>query len=73
MKKYTNKILIITLIIAAVLMSVIGTVEIRKAYHTGQIKKTEEIMKQPRGTGSQKIIIEADTVMVVNAETETDE
>ena len=73
MKKYTNKILIITLIIAAVLMSVIGTVEIRKAYHNGQIKKTEEIMKQPRGTGSQKIIIEADTVMVVNAETETDE
>ena len=73
MKKYTNKILIITLITAAVLMVVIGTVEIRKAYHNGKIKTTEELIKQHQGTGSQKIIIEADTVMVVNAETETDE
>lgn len=73
MKKYTNKILIITLIIAAVLIVVVGTVEIRKAYHNGQIKKTEEIMKQPRETGSQRIIIDADTIQVVNVETEIDE
>ena len=42
MKKYTNKILIITLIAAALLMVVVGTVEIRKAFHKGEIKTTKE-------------------------------
>jgi hypothetical protein len=73
MKKYTNKILIITLIAAAVLMVVFCTVEIRKAYHNGQIRKTEEFMIQPRETNSQRIIIDADTIQVINAETEIDE
>ena len=42
MKKYTNKILIVTLIAAAVLMVVVGTVEMRKAFHKGEIKTTKE-------------------------------
>ena len=42
MKKYTNKILIITLIAAAVLLVVVGTVEIRKAFHKGEIKTIKE-------------------------------
>ena len=42
MKKYTNKILIITLIAGAVLMMVIGTVEMRKAFHKGEIKTIKE-------------------------------
>lgn len=73
MKKYTNKILIITLIAVAVLMVVFCTVEIRKAYHNGHIRKTEEFMKQPRETDSQRIIIDADTIQVVNVEKEIDE
>ena len=73
MKKYTNKILLITLIIIAVLFVVIGTVEIRKAFHNGQIITTEEMIKQHREMGNQKIIIEADTIRVVNAQTESEE
>ena len=42
MKKFTNKILIITLIAAAVLMIVVSTVEIRKAFHNGEIKTHKE-------------------------------
>ena len=42
MKKYTTKILIITLIAAALLVVVIGTVEIRKAFHKGEIKTIKE-------------------------------
>lgn len=72
MKKYTNKILLITLIVMALLVVVIGTVEIRKAFHNGQIRKTEEFMKQPRVTDSQRIIIDADTILLENVQTENE-
>ncbi len=72
MKKYTNKILLITLIVMALLVVVMGTVEIRKAFHNGQIRKTEEFMKQPRGTDSQRIIIDADTILLENVQTENE-
>lgn len=42
MKKFTNKILIITLIIGALLMVVVSTVGIRRAFHNGEIKTHKE-------------------------------
>ena len=73
MKKYTNKILLITLISLALLMVVLCTVNVRVAFHNGKIKTIDQICKQPQEAASQRIIINADTVMVVNAETEIDE
>lgn len=42
MKKYTNKILLITLILIAVLFVVGGTVEVQTAWRSGKIKKFGE-------------------------------
>lgn len=71
MKKYTNKILLITLIIIAVLFVVIGTVEIRKAYHKGEIKTLEEIQEMHKD--AEKIIVYTDSVVVVDKEMESEE
>lgn len=56
MKKYTNKILIITLIIGALLMVVVSTVGIRRAFHNGEIKTHKEwqtIQECPNATDVQ--------------------
>lgn len=42
MKKYTNKILLITLILIAVLFVVGGTVDVQTAWHSGKIRKFGE-------------------------------
>lgn len=39
MKKYTNKILLITLITIAALIVIVGTVEIQTAWRSGKIEK----------------------------------
>ena len=71
MKKYTNKILLITLIIIAVLFVVIGTVEIRKAFYNGKIMTVEEIQEMHKD--AEKIIVYTDSVVVVDKETESEE
>ncbi len=71
MKKYTNKILLITLIVIAMLFVVIGSVEIRKAYHNGEIKTLEEIQEMHKD--AEKIIVYTDSVVVVDKETENEQ
>lgn len=43
MKKYTNKILLITLITIAALIVIGGTVDIQTAWHSGKIEKAEKL------------------------------
>jgi hypothetical protein len=71
MRKYTNKILIITLLVGVLLVVVTGTVEIRKAYHKGEIKTVEEIQEMHKD--AEKIIIYTDSVVVVDKETENEQ
>lgn len=71
MKKYTNKTLIITLLIGVLLVVVMGTVEIRKAYHNGEIKTLEEIQEMHKD--AEKIIVYTDSVVVVDKETENEQ
>lgn len=71
MKKYTNKTLIITLLIGVLLVVVMGTVEIRKAYHNGEIKTVEEIREMHKD--AEKIIVYTDSVVVVDKETENEQ
>lgn len=71
MKKYTNKILLITLILIAVLFVVGGTVEIRKAFHNGKIMTVEEIQEMHKD--AEKIIVYTDSVVVVDKETENEQ
>lgn len=68
MKKYTNKILVITLAVIALLIVVVGSVEIRKAFHNGEIKTVEEVLE--RHKDAEKIIVYTDSVVVVDKETE---
>ena len=69
MKKYTNKILLITLIVMSVLFVVMGTVEIRKAFHNGEIKTTEEVFKDHLD----KTIMTTDTAEAVDVRAEMEE
>ena len=71
MKKYTNKTLIITVLIGVLLVVVMGTVEIRKAYHNGEIKTLEEIQEMHKD--AEKIIVYTDSVVVVDKETENEQ
>ena len=71
MKKYTNKILIITLLVGVLLVVVTGTVEIRKAYHKGEIKTVEEIREMHKD--AKKVIVYTDSVVVVDKETENEQ
>ena len=71
MRKYTNKILIITLLVGVLLVVVTGTVEIRKAYHNGEIKTLEEIQEMHKD--AEKIIVYTDSVVVVDKETENEQ
>lgn len=73
MKKYTNKILLITLLLAALLTVVICSVNIQKAFHNGEIKTKEEFMKGHPELDNPKIIVYSDSIQVVNNETETEE
>ncbi len=66
MKKYTNKILIITLIVMAFVVVVTGTVEVRKAYRSGKIRTTKELIN----VRIDEDIMDADTVEVVNIRAE---
>lgn len=70
MKKYTNKILIVTLILVALIMIISGSVEIRKAYHNGEIKTKKEIIETHKN--AEKIIIYSDSVVVMDKETENE-
>ncbi len=71
MRKYTNKILIITLLVGVLLVVVTGTVEIRKAYHNGEIMTVEEIREMHKD--AKKIIVYTDSVVVVDKETENEQ
>lgn len=71
MKKYTNKILIITLAVMALLIVVVGSVEIRKAYHKGEIKTLEEIQEMHKD--AEKVIVYTDSVVLVDKETENEQ
>ena len=66
MKKYTNKILIITLLIGVLFVVAFGTVNIRKAYHNGEIKTVEEVFKNRLD----KTIVNADTTETTDVEAE---
>jgi Na+-transporting methylmalonyl-CoA/oxaloacetate decarboxylase gamma subunit len=70
MKKYTNKILVATLILLALVMIIVGSVEIRKAYHNGDIKTKKEIIETHKN--AEKIIVYTDSVVVVDKETENE-
>ncbi len=70
MKKYTNKILVATLILIALIIMVVGSVEIRKAYHNGEIKTKKEIIETHKN--AEKIIIYSDSVVVMDKETENE-
>ena len=70
MKKYTDKILIITLILIALMMIIVGSVEIRKSYHSGEIMTIEEL--QEKYKDADKIIVYSDSVAVDN-ETEKEQ
>ncbi|MBQ6070116.1 MAG: hypothetical protein IKQ75_01715 [Bacteroidales bacterium] len=63
MKKYTNKILVVTLAVLALLIVVVGTVEIRKAYHNGQIKTTKEIFEDVQIDDDANVTILSDSVV----------
>lgn len=71
MRKYTNKILIITLLVGVLLVVVMGTVEIRKAYHNGEIKTLKEIREMHKD--AEKVIVYTDSVVVVDKETENEQ
>ncbi|MBQ3739746.1 MAG: hypothetical protein II856_00925 [Bacteroidales bacterium] len=71
MRKYTNKILIITLLVGVLLVVVTGTVEIRKAYHNGEIMTVEEIREMHKD--AEKVIVYTDSVVVVDKETENEQ
>ena len=71
MRKYTNTILIITLLVGVLLVVVTGTVEIRKAYHNGEIMTVEEIREMHKD--AEKIIVYTDSVVVVDKETENEQ
>ena len=66
MKKHTNKILIVTLLIGVSLVVVFGTIEVRKAYHNGEIKTVEEVFKNR----PDKTIANADTTETTDVEAE---
>ena len=63
--------MLITLIVIAMLFVVIGSVEIRKAYHNGEIKTLEEIQEMHKD--AEKIIVYTDSVVVVDKETENEQ
>lgn len=76
MKKLTNKILLITLALLIVVSVVICTVNIRKAFHEGEIMSKEE-MKEMMNNNSEveipEIIVNDDTIQVVDAQMEKEE
>jgi hypothetical protein len=71
MKKYTNKILIVTLVLVALIMIISGSVIIRKSFRNGEIKTVKEIQEQHKN--AEKIIIYSDSVVVVDKETENEQ
>ena len=73
MKKYTNKILLITLLLAALVMIVVCTVNLRKAFHNGEIMTKEEFVKSHSELDNPKIIVYSDSIQVVDNKTEIDE
>ena len=55
----------------ALLIVVVGSVEIRKAYHKGEIKTLEEIQEMHKD--AEKVIVYTDSVVVVDKETENEQ
>lgn len=62
MKKYTNKILTVTLIAITLLFVISITVEIRKSFHNNLIKRTEDTTNDFLIPNDTNVIIVSDSI-----------